>query len=318
MPPCAELQLLPPAIVLTGPTAAGKTAAAFALADAFDVHLVSADSSQVYRGMDIGTAKPSRAELERYPHALIDIRDPARPYNAAEFAADAEREIHVARARGQIPVIVGGTPLYLRALRYGLDPLPPADPALRAEIEHEAARSGWPAVHARLAALDPDSARRIAPDDPQRIQRALEICLLSGRPASVQRSGRGVDRMAGALHLVMAPGDRGCLHARIAERTDRMLAEGLIDETRALFARPDLGPDSTALRAVGYRQAGQLLAGQFDRAELAARIRAATRQLAKRQLTALRQWTGALWYDPLKSDLPDRILERVRRWLAGA
>jgi len=302
---------LPPAVVICGPTASGKTDAALALARRFPVHLISADSVQVYRGMDIGSAKPGPDVLGEFPHALIDIRDPEQGWSAAEFARLAGREMRAAQAGGRVPVLVGGTAMHLRALRYGLDALPAASPALRARLLDEARRHGWPALHRRLEILDPETAARIAPGDAQRIQRALEIRSLTGSAASTLRLGRGPDRLRGSLHLVLAPVDRTELHARINARFSAMLEAGLEDEARALLARPGLSPDAPALRAVGYRQVVDCLNGQFPRRVLAARGAAATRQLAKRQLTAFRQWPGGLWYDPLNKSTSDRIINRV-------
>lgn len=279
--------------------------------------LISVDSVQVYRGMNIGTAKPDDETLRRFPHALIDIREPEQRYSAAEFARDAADEMARAAACGRLPVLVGGTPMYLRALRYGLDAMPAADDALRREIEREAAARGWPALHRRLAGLDPESARRIRPNDPQRIQRALEICLSSGRPASSFRRGRGPDRLVDSLMLIIAPADRRELHGRIDARTHAMLDQGLIDEVRALLARPGVGANMPALRAVGYRQTIDFLEGRLPRDALAERVAAATRQLAKRQLTAFRQWAGGLWYDPLNPKAIDRILDRTSRFGAS-
>lgn len=309
--------LLPPAVVVCGPTAAGKTEIALELARVMPTRLISADSVQVYRGMDIGTAKPDAGTLERFPHALIDIRDPEETYSAAEFARDAAREMVSARQAGRLPVIVGGTALYLRALRYGLDAMPSADSALRDRLAREASEAGWPALHRQLSELDPESGRRIRPNDPQRIQRALEICLVSGRPASSFHQGRGPDRLVRSLMLVICPADRAVLHRRIERRWSRMLELGMIEEVERLMARPGLGPDATSMRAVGYRQAAQYLRGEFERAQLVARASAATRQLAKRQLTAFRQWTGGLWYDPLNLRTIDRIINRVSRFGAS-
>lgn len=307
----AQRGRLPPGVIICGPTAAGKTEIALEIARRMPVRLISADSVQVYRGMDIGTAKPDAATLRRFPHALIDIRDPEQTYSAADFARDAAAEMVSARNAGRLPVVVGGTALYLRALRYGLDRMPAADADLRRNIASQAAESGWPAMHRRLAELDPVSARRIRLNDPQRIQRALEICLKSGRPASAFRQGRGPDRLAGSLMLVVAPADRSELHRRIEDRWTRMLELGLIDEVKALVARPALERDAPAMRAVGYRQTVAWLDGTLELDELVARASAATRQLAKRQLTAFRQWTGGLWYDPLNLRTIDRIINRV-------
>lgn len=309
---------LPPALVVCGPTAAGKTGIAMALADALPVRLISVDSVQVYRGLDIGSAKPDADTLSRYPHALIDIRDPEHPYSAADFASDAEREMRAASAAGRLPVLVGGTALYLRALRYGLDPMPAADPDIRARIEREAAEHGWRAQHARLAELDPASARRIRPTDPQRIQRALEVCLAGDRPASAYQRGQGPDRLESSLMLVIAPTDRSELHRRIDARWREMLEAGLLDEATALLQRPGFRRDLPAARAVGYRQCIEFLRGESDRETLERRGAAATRQLAKRQLTAFRQWTGGMWYDPLNQRTIDRIIDAVTKFSVSA
>ena len=308
---------LPPAVVICGPTAAGKTGVALEIARRMPVRLISADSVQVYRGMDIGTAKPDASTLAEFPHALIDIRDPEQGYSVAEFVRDAGAEIDVARADGALPVVVGGTALYLRALRYGLDAMPSADAELRRRITAEAAREGWPAMHQRLAQLDPASGRRIRPSDPQRIQRALEVCLASDRPASSFRRGRGPDRLADSLLLVISPADRGQLHRRIEARCSQMLALGLVEEVEQLLERPALKRSSMALRAVGYRQVVEHLDGAFAREQLADRVSAATRQLAKRQLTAFRKWSGGLWYDPLNLQTIDRIISRVSEFGAA-
>lgn len=313
----AARSTLPPAVVICGPTAAGKTEIALEIARRLPTRLISADSVQVYRGMDIGTAKPDARTLAEFPHALIDIRDPEETYSAAEFARDASAEIASAWSGGTLPVVVGGTALYLRALRYGLDAMPSADAALRQRIADEAEEVGWPAMHGRLAKLDPQSGRRIRASDPQRIQRALEICLASGRPASSFHRGRGPDRLAESLFLVVAPADRDQLHRRIEARWSRMLELGLIDEVERLLKRPGLSRGSMALRAVGYRQTIDYLDGAFARAALVERASAATRQLAKRQLTAFRKWTGGMWYDPLNIRTIDRIIERVRRFGAA-
>lgn len=299
---------LPPCVVLTGPTAAGKTALAFALYDRFPCRLISVDSAQVYRGMDVGTAKPDAATLAAYPHDLIDVRDPEQVYSAAEFVADAETRIAAAHHEGRLPVLVGGTTMYLKALRYGLDPLPAADPVLRAELEQHAQRVGWAAMHARLAAVDRDAAARIRPSDPQRILRALEIHAVTGTPPSRLWRGRGPDRMRDSLMLIVTPADRGALHRRIDLRWSTMLQAGLVDEVRSLLARPGLEPDSPVLRAVGYRQAIEWLDDGTEPDVLVERGAAATRKLAKRQLTALRQWSGGRWYDPLNALTNDRII----------
>ena len=277
----------PLGVCLAGPTACGKTAAALDLAGHWPVEIISVDSALVYRGMDIGTAKPGAAERAAVPHHLIDILDPAEAYSAAQFVADATRLAAEVRARGRLPLLVGGTMLYFKALREGLDAMPPADPALRRALDERAARAGWPALHAELARVDPATAARLAPHDAQRIQRALEVHALSGRPLSAWQQGRReADAQAWPL-LALEPRSREWLHQRIAERFMAMLAAGLVDEVRGLRARGDLRPEMPSMRCVGYRQAWEAL----DRSELdalPARGIAATRQLAKRQLTWLR------------------------------
>ena len=276
----------PAAVCLAGPTAAGKTAVALAFARRHPVEIISVDSALVYRGMDIGTAKPSAEELAAVPHHLIDILDPNQAYSAARFVTDAKRLIAEIGARGRLPLLVGGTMLYFKALREGLDAMPEADAALRARLDERAAADGWPALHAELARVDPATAARLAPNDGQRIQRALEVWQLSGRPLS---AWHGAARPpAPELPLVaLEPASRGWLHARIAERFDAMLAAGFVDEVRRLRERGDLRPDLPSMRCVGYRQAWAALdAG--DLGGLREAGIAATRQLAKRQLTWLR------------------------------
>ena len=306
----------PLAIFLMGPTASGKTALACELEDRFPVELVSVDSALVYRGLDIGAAKPDAATLARHPHALIDIRDPAQPYSAAEFRADALAAMHAITARGRVPLLVGGTGLYFRALQRGLSELPEADPALRARLTDEAACIGWPAMHARLARLDPAAAARIGPNDAQRLQRALEVIALSGRPLSeLQRGGRGEAFPWRVLKLALLPADRAPLHARIAERFDAMLAAGFLDELRTLRARGDLHADLPAIRAVGYRQGWEHLDGQSDAAGFRERAIFATRQLAKRQITWLRAELDARVFDPERAPPLARAGEAVRLFL---
>jgi tRNA dimethylallyltransferase len=280
---------LPALVALAGPTASGKSAAALLLAQALEAEIVSVDSALVYRGMDIGTAKPTRAERALVAHHLIDILEPTQAYSAAAFAADAQRLVGEIRARGRRVVLAGGTMLYFKALFEGLDPMPPADAGVRAEIDAQAGRSGWPALHAQLAAVDAPTAARLAPQDAQRIQRALEVFRLTGRPLSDWH--QGATRQPGLqpdLFLSLEPADRGWLHARIAERFDAMLAAGLLDEVRRLRARGDLHADLPSMRCVGYRQAWEALAGQWPLDSVRERGIAATRQLAKRQLTWLR------------------------------
>jgi tRNA dimethylallyltransferase len=296
--PTAEFKV--DALALVGPTASGKTAAALAISERWSVEVISMDSALVYRGMDIGTAKPSAAELAQAPHHLIDIRDPTQAYNAAEFARDAHALMAEIRSRGRLPLVVGGTLLYFKALRDGLDDLPTANLALRAEIDAQAAREGWPALHAELARVDPITAHRLPPNDAQRISRALEVWRASGKPLSQWFAEADAQRAApGRLNMPvisLEPQDRAWLHARIDQRFDNMLAAGLVDEVRALRLQPQLHADLPSMRCVGYRQAWELL----DQAEqLGLSFEAflpklhelgctATRQLAKRQLTWLR------------------------------
>jgi len=289
----------PLAIFLMGPTASGKTALACALAEQFPLDIVSVDSALVYRGLDIGAAKPDAATLGKFPHRLIDLRDPAEPYSAAEFRVDAEREMAAIAATGRVPLLVGGTGLYFRALQKGLSELPDADPALRARLNAEGESIGWAALHDRLAKLDPLAAERIRPTDPQRIQRALEVIALTGRPLSEQQTGGRRRFPYRVLKLALIPADRTTLHARIGERLDAMLAAGLVEEVRNLRARRDLRAELPAMRAVGYRQAWQHLEGEFGLAELRNRAVFATRQLAKRQLTWLRGELDARALDPM-------------------
>src|SRR6185312_13570625 len=311
-----SLDRRPLAIFLMGPTASGKTALACELADRFPVELVSVDSALVYRGLDIGAAKPDAVTLRRHPHALIDIRDPAQPYSAAEFRDGALAAMRAITARGRVPLLVGGTGLYFRALQRGLSELPEADPALRARLTDEAACIGWPAMHARLARLDPAAAARIGPNDAQRLQRALEVIALSGRPLSeLQRGGRGEAFPWRVLKLALLPADRAPLHARIAERFDAMLAAGFLDELRTLRARGDLHADLPAIRAVGYRQGWEHLDGQSDAAGFRERAIFATRQLAKRQITWLRAELDARVFDPERVPPLARAGEAVRLFL---
>jgi tRNA dimethylallyltransferase len=306
----------PLALFLMGPTASGKTALACELSDRFPLDLVSVDSALVYRGMDIGTAKPDAATLARYPHALINVRDPAHPYSAADFCTDVRPVMERISARGRVPLLVGGTGLYFRALQQGLSDLPDADPALRARLFAEAQQIGWPAMHARLATLDSAAAARIGCNDAQRVQRALEVIELTGRPLSeLQR--RGAQRFPWrVLKLALLPEDRGPLHARIAQRFDAMLAEGFLDEVRRLRSQPELHADLPAIRAVGYRQAWEHLDGVTDAATFRDRAIFATRQLAKRQITWLRSDVGARPFDPDAPPLLARAVDAVTLFLA--
>jgi tRNA dimethylallyltransferase len=280
------------------------------------VEIVSVDSAQVYRGMDIGTAKPDRETLERVPHHLVDIVDPVDAYSAGRFRADAARAIAAIQARGRLPVVAGGTMLYYRALTGGLAELPPAQPAIRAEIERRAAREGWPALHAELARLDAASARRIEPTDAQRIQRALEVYRHTGRPLSEHHGEPGAAARAyDAITISLEPSDRAALHARIAERFRAMLAAGLVAELEGLRARYALQARMPAMRAVGYRQVWDTLEGTAGVDTLEARGIAATRQLAKRQLTWLRAMRGVERFDALRPDLAAAVRARVERFL---
>jgi tRNA dimethylallyltransferase len=288
------------AVMLLGPTASGKSALAMQLAEKVALEIVSVDSAQVYRGMDIGTAKPSAADRAAIAHHLIDLRDPADPYSAADFVRDATAAIGEIRARGKLPLLVGGTMLYAKALRDGLSDLPSADLAVRAQIGVEASEIGWPALHARLAQVDPSTAARLKPNDSQRIQRALEIFESAGTPMSrlLERDARS-DLKFSTVALLSA--DRALLHERIAKRFDGMLQAGLMDEVRALYGRGDLHPDLPSMRSVGYRQAWRLLDGQYTFDEFRAAGIAATRQLAKRQMTWLRSMPGVAAIDPTSS-----------------
>jgi tRNA dimethylallyltransferase len=319
MPVRMSFDARPPAIFLMGPTASGKTALACELADRFPLGLVSVDSALVYRGLDIGAAKPDAATLARWPHALVDIRDPAQPYSAAEFRADALAAMRDIAARDRVPLLVGGTGLYFRALQRGLSELPEADPEVRAQLADEAARIGWPAMHARLARLDPAAAARIGPNDAQRLQRALEVIGLSGRPLSeLQRGGHGEAFPWRVLKLALLPADRQALHARIARRFDAMLADGFLGEVSALRARGDLHADLPAIRAVGYRQGWEYLDGRGDAAAFRDRAIFATRQLAKRQITWLRAELDARVFDPERAPPLARAVDAVRLFLGAA
>jgi tRNA dimethylallyltransferase len=288
----------PLAIFLMGPTASGKTALACALADRFPLDIVSVDSALVYRGMDIGSAKPDARTLEKYPHRLVDIRDPSQPYSAADFREDALREMSSIAAKNRVPLLVGGTGLYFRALLSGLSELPQADPELREQLNEEGTSTGWWAMHARLARIDPVAAARIGSNDAQRIQRALEVIEITGKPMSELQSGLPNPFAFRVLKLALIPADRAALHTRIAERFDAMLAQGFVAEVKQLHARGDLNADLPAMRAVGYRQAWQHLDGEFDAAELRNRGIYASRQLAKRQMTWLRSELDARVLDP--------------------
>lgn len=283
----------PRAIFLMGPTASGKTDLAMALADNLPVELISVDSALVYRGLDLGSAKPSPEELVHYPHRLIDICDPSEPYSAGEFRRDALQAMDEISAAGKIPLLVGGTMLYFRALLEGMAKLPGADAQLRADIEARAEREGWPALHAELAEVDPELAAELHPNHSVRIERGLEVYRLTGEPLSKLRreqAGGGVQERYKLNQLAIMPRDRALLHQRIELRFKRMLNDGFVEEVRDLRARGDLHEDLPAIRAVGYRQVWQFLDGRIDYDEMVTAGIAATRQLAKRQLTWLRRW----------------------------
>ena len=288
----------PLAIALMGPTASGKTALSVEWAQRLGGEIVSVDSALVYRGMDIGSAKPDAETRARAPHHLLDLRDPHETYSAADFALDARAAMDAIHARGRIPLLVGGTGLYFRALLDGLSPMPASDPAMRALLLEEGATRGWSALHAELAAVDPEAGVRIDPADTQRITRALEVWRLSGRAISDwQGENPRIPFPYRVLKLVLAPQDRALLHARIAMRFETMLTDGFLDEMRQLRADPRLHPDLPSMRAVGYRQAWWHLDGVTDASGFRAEAIAATRQLAKRQLTWLRGQLDARWFD---------------------
>ncbi|WP_343583542.1 tRNA (adenosine(37)-N6)-dimethylallyltransferase MiaA [Herbaspirillum sp.] len=309
----------PLAVAIMGPTASGKTAAALEIARRLPCEIISVDSALVYRGMDIGTAKPSPQELAAVPHHLIDIIDPADAYSAMQFRQDALRLTEEIAARGKLPLLVGGTMLYFKVLRDGLDELPQADPALRAQLDEEAARVGMPAMHAKLAALDPATAERLKPNDSQRIQRALEITLLTGQPMSSLLSQKAPEPLPfDLLPLALEPSDRAVLHQRIALRFDQMLdGGGLLEEVKALRARGDLHPGLPSIRCVGYRQAWEYLDGLIDYAAMREKGIAATRQLAKRQLTWLRSMPDRIVIDCNAPDATEKVWEQVKNARMG-
>ncbi|MBT8062660.1 MAG: tRNA (adenosine(37)-N6)-dimethylallyltransferase MiaA [Gammaproteobacteria bacterium] len=306
-------------VCVMGPTASGKTSLALDIVRSFPCDIISVDSAQVYRGMDIGTAKPDQQILKQAPHRLIDICDPSESYSAARFRTDALAEISKIHARGRIPLLVGGTMLYFRALLEGISRLPEANPATRREIEAEAARYGWKQMHERLSELDPVAAAKIDPGDPQRIQRALEVIRLSGRPLSqLQAENKPEPSDLNALKIIVCPAVRALLHRRIERRFNQMLEEGFLDEVRALKRRSDLHGRLPAMRAVGYRQAWAYLEGDMDSTQWQQKAVAATRQLAKRQLTWLRREKSALWYDPETEDAEEKVFAAVRNFLPRA
>ncbi|WP_153076130.1 tRNA (adenosine(37)-N6)-dimethylallyltransferase MiaA [Paraburkholderia bonniea] len=310
---------LPAVACLLGPTASGKTAAALACAAHWPIEIISIDSALVYRGMDLGTAKPTLEERALVPHHLIDTLDPAEAYSAAEFRADALRLTGEIFARGRIPLLVGGTMLYYRALRDGLNDLPGAAPELRAVLDADAARDGWPALHARLAAVDPVTAARLAPNDAQRIQRALEVFMLSGQPMSALLAAPATDTALPwrFVPVALEPGDRSVLHSRIERRFDAMLEAGFIDEVQRLRARGDLHPGLPSIRCVGYRQAWEYLDGASDFATMRDKSVFATRQLCKRQLTWLRSMPERETIDCCEANATYLAVQAVGRIIHG-
>lgn len=305
-----------PVICLAGPTAAGKSATTLALAQRWPIEIVIVDSATIYRGMDIGTAKPSAAEQAIAPHHLLDIRDPAESYSAAEFQQDAAALIQAITARGNIPLLCGGTMLYYKALREGLNELPAADPVIRAQIDGEAQESGWPELHRQLAGFDPATAARLAPNDSQRLQRAIEIYRVSGRPMSswLADARPKQDNSLEFITVSLEPSDRLALHARIAQRYQAMMEQGLLQEVQALHQRPDLHTGLPSVRCVGYRQLWDYLDGKQDKRQAIEQAIAATRQLAKRQLTWLRSQPDRHIIDCLAPDAARQAVDKIAQF----
>jgi tRNA dimethylallyltransferase len=307
---------LQPLICIMGPTASGKTGLAVELVKRFPLEIISVDSALVYRGMDIGTAKPDALTLQTAPHRLIDICDPQNAYSAAQFSEDAKTEIEDIQREGRIPLLVGGTMLYFQALLEGLSDLPEANPEIRLELEREAANQGWPAMHQQLQKLDPIAAGRINPNDSQRIQRALEVIRISGEPISkLQSDVRPKPVNYNALKIVVSPEDRKILHQRIEQRFNQMIEQGFETELRRLHSRSDLNRNLPSMRAVGYRQGWDWLEGDLGADEWCEKAIVATRQLAKRQLTWLRREKQALWYDLVTEESYEKVFHAVRGFL---
>ena len=301
---------LPPAVFLMGPTASGKTDLAVQLIQHLPFEIISVDSALVYRGMDIGTAKPDQALLEKAPHRLIDICEPSEAYSAARFRQDALSEMQDITASGKIPLLVGGTMLYFRALEHGLSELPEADPVVRKRLELEAQQKGWGAMYQRLQQLDPASASRIHPNDPQRIQRALEVYEITGNTMSslyAQKTAQSIPY--NVVKIAISPEDRSVLHERIGRRFHQMLAQGLVDEVRTFYARDDMQLDLPSMRSVGYRQVWEYLAGEYSEERMAERAIVATRQFAKRQLTWLRSDKAIIWFEARDNNLLRKVLK---------
>ncbi|CDL80246.1 tRNA (adenosine(37)-N6)-dimethylallyltransferase MiaA [Xenorhabdus cabanillasii] len=303
-----KTQQLPTAIFIMGPTASGKTALSIALRQHLPVELISVDSALIYRGMDIGTAKPSAEEQVQAPHRLIDVLDPAEVYSAADFRRDALKHMAEITAAGRIPLLVGGTMLYFKALLEGLSPLPSASPEVRAQIEQQAEEEGWDALHRQLQEIDPVAAARIHPNDPQRLTRALEVFRISGKTLTTLTETSGNVLPYHVHQFAIAPASREVLHQRIAARFEQMIKTGFEDEVKALYARNDLHTDLPSIRCVGYRQMWSYLAGEISHDEMVYRGICATRQLAKRQITWLRSWDNVTWLD---SDQPEQALNTV-------
>ncbi|MDE9518160.1 tRNA (adenosine(37)-N6)-dimethylallyltransferase MiaA [Xenorhabdus bovienii] len=303
-----KTQHLPTAIFIMGPTASGKTALSIALRQHLPVELISVDSALIYRGMNIGTAKPTAAEQAQAPHRLVDILDPAEIYSAADFRRDALKEMADITAAGRIPLLAGGTMLYFKALLEGLSPLPSSNPDIRAQIEQQAAEHGWEALHRQLQEIDPVAAARIHPNDPQRLTRALEVFRISGKTLTALTETPGEILPYRVHQFAIAPASREILHQRIAARFEQMIKSGFEDEVKALYARSDLHTDLPSIRCVGYRQMWSYLSGEISHDEMVYRGICATRQLAKRQITWLRSWDNVTWLD---SDQPEQALNTV-------
>ena len=307
---------LPPAIFLMGPTASGKTDLAIALTEALPCEIISVDSALIYKGMDIGSAKPEPEVLEKAPHKLVDILDPAEAYSAADFRENALELMADITARGKIPLLVGGTMMYFKVLRDGMAKLPAADELIRQRLFQEAEERGWETLHQRLVEVDPEASQRIKPTDTQRLQRALEVYELTGKPLSEWHREQEDSRLPyNVINLAVSPEDRAVLHERIALRFKLMLDAGFMDEARQLFERGDLDTSMPSVRCVGYRQAWSYLNDEYSYEEMIDKGIIATRQLAKRQLTWLRSWPDVNWLDTLSTDLPSDALKVIKQAL---